>query len=265
MRENISVNSVARAMHILEMLDGSSRGMSISEISRRLCIPKSTTHLIVLTLEGLGYINKSPRNLYELSLKAYTLGRERMEGMSLPSVCLPAMKGLAGSTHLTVHLSVLEKYQGVIIQKVQGIGGRFDTFVGKRISLHCTATGKVLLAHATPAARKQVLSKTVFMRHTRHTITSAIQLEKALDAVHNLGYAVDDEEEELGARCIAVPVPGTASECIAALSVSGTVEELSLDSASATVRALGDAAAAIHRALLQHELASGHNAVSTVA
>jgi DNA-binding IclR family transcriptional regulator len=256
MRETVSVNSVARAMHILEMLDGSSRGMSISEISRRLGIPKSTTHLIVLTLEGLGYLNKSPRNLYELSLKAYTLGRERMQGMSLPSVGLPAMKSLAAATRLTVHLSVLEKYQAIIIQKVQGVGSRFDTYVGKRISLHCTATGKVLLAHASPANRKQVLSRTVFTRHTRHTITSNTQLEKVLDIIRQVGYAADDEEEELGARCLAVPVRGVASECVAALSVSGAVDELSLTPGSAVIHLLSEAATAIHRAVLEHDVQS---------
>ena len=124
----------------------------------------------------------------------------------------------------------------MIIQKVQGVGSRFDTYVGKRISLHCTATGKVLLAHASPANRKLVLSRTVFTRHTRHTITSNIQLEKVLDLVRQVGYAADDEEEELGARCLAVPVRGVASECVAALSVSGAVDELLLTPGSTVIQ-----------------------------
>ncbi|HYO81122.1 MAG TPA: IclR family transcriptional regulator [Bryobacteraceae bacterium] len=256
MQESFSVNSVARAMHILEMLDTSTRGMNISEISRRLGIPKSTTHLIVLTLEDLGYLTKSSRNLYQLSLKAYTLGRERMQGLSLPSIALPTMKSLAADTGLTVHLSVLEKYQAVIVQKVHGASSRFDTFVGKRISLHCTATGKVLLAHASAGTQKQVLSKTVFMRHTRHTLTSTAQLESALEAVRQTGYAVDDEEEELAVRCVAVPVTAAANDCIAALSVSGTVEEIPLDGCGRLVLALQQAASAIVRVLMEEELAA---------
>lgn len=251
MREPPNVNSVVRAMHILEMLDGSSRGMNISEISRRLGIPKSTTHLIVLTLERLGYVNRSSGINYELSLRAYTLGRERMESLSLPSLALPLMKSLGVATGLTVHLSVLEKHQGVIIQKVNGLSSRFDTFTGKRISLHCTATGKVLLAHAPEATRKQVLSKVVFMRHTRHTITSAAQLKQALLSVREKGYAVDDEEEELGARCLAVPVTGAAGECVAALSVSGTVHEISLDNCGELVQALKRTSMGIDQALLE--------------
>jgi DNA-binding IclR family transcriptional regulator len=243
-------------MHILEMLDGSSRGMNISEISRRLEIPKSTTHLIVLTLERLGYLTRTSRNLYELSLKAYTLGRERMQGMRLPSVALPSMKALAVNTRLTAHLSVLEKYQAVIIQKVNGASSRFDTFVGKRVSLHCTATGKVLLAHAMPATQKQVLSKTVFMRHTRHTITSAAQLERALTTVRDKGFALDDEEEEIGARCLAVAVTGAADECVAALSISGTVHEIPVDGCESLVTALRHASDSIRRALLEQELAA---------
>ena len=256
MHDGLNVNSVARAMNILEMLDTSTRGMNISEISRRLAIPKSTTHLIVLTLENLGYLTKSTRNLYELSLKAYTLGRERMQGLSLPSVALPAMKVLAGDTGLTVHLSVLEKMQGVIVQKVQGAASRFDTFAGKRISLHCTATGKVLLAHASPGTQKVVLSRAVFMRHTRHTLTSRAQLETALRNARLNGYAVDDEEEELGARCLAVPVLASPNECLAALSVSGTVDEISLDGCGRLVTAMQKSAGLIVRALMDQELAA---------
>jgi DNA-binding IclR family transcriptional regulator len=250
MHETVNVVNVTRAMHILEMLDGARRGMNISEIGRRLGIPKSTAHLIVLTLENLGYLTKSNRNLYELSLKAYALGRERMEEMGLPNHALPAMTRLAAATSLTTHLSVLEKHQGVIVQKVNGMSSRFDTFIGKRISLHCTATGKVLLAHATAYVQKQVLGKTVFMRHTRNTIASAAQLQQALATIRQTGYAIDDEEEELGARCLAMPILGAASECVAALSISGTLDEIQLDNVDGLVRLLQRAAGEIRTAIL---------------
>ena len=256
MHETVNVNAVTRAMRIMEMLDGARRGMNISEIGRRLEIPKSTAHLIVLTLENLGYVTKSSRNLYELSLKAYALGREQVEQLGLPNLALPAMNRLAATTSLTAHLAVLEKSQAIIIQKVNGASSRFDTYVGKRISLHCTATGKVLLAYASRPSQRQFLSKAVFTRHTRNTIASVSRLENALTAICQLGYAVDDEEEELGARCIAVPVFGSTSECVAALSVSGTLNEINLDEVGPIKVLLQHAAADIQSAMLDERAAA---------
>lgn len=257
MHENVNVNSVARAIHILEILDGSRRGLNISEIGRRLGIPKSSAHLIILTLENLGYLVKSHSHRYELSLKAYGLGRERMESLGLPHVALPIMKSLATQTRLTIHLCVLDGQQGVIVQKVDGASlARFDTYAGKRMNLHCTAAGKVLLAYASGGTLKHVLSKTVFMRHTRNTITSTLDLQRALKRIRETGYGIDDEEEELGVRCVAAPILGPASECVAAVSVTGTLEEIVLDRLETIVNPLRQAVARIHLALSREESAA---------
>ena len=111
---------VARALRIMETLDSSRRGLNISEISRKLDIPKSSTHVVILTLEELDYVNKAPSTRrYSLGLKAYGLGQRMMKSFSMAEVARPVMQKLVDSTDLTSHLAVLDKGQAVCIQKVE--------------------------------------------------------------------------------------------------------------------------------------------------
>ena len=221
--------AVERAFKILEFLDASRRGWKISEVSRRLQIPKSTTHIFMRTLVGLGYLKYDTESrTFSLALKLSSLGRHVLKDMPMPARALPFMRTLAETLHLTVHLALLERDQAVYIQKVDGPSFiRFDTYVGKRTNLHCTAVGKVLLAHSSTEMQNHYLKKTTFIRHTRQTITSALSLKKELTAVAGRGWAVDDEEEELEVRCLAVPIYDRNSESvIAALGVAGTVGQI---------------------------------------
>jgi IclR family transcriptional regulator, KDG regulon repressor len=202
------ITSVERAMRILEVLDGSQSGLSVSAISRKLNIPKSSVHVIILSLERMCHlVRHTEQRHYTLSLKVYSLGREMMQNMALPEMALEPMKWLVAKTSLASHLAVFEKNQAIYVQKVDGPGFiRFDTFVGKRTNLHCTGVGKVLLAYSPPLLRDHFLSKAAFARYTPKTITSSTLLRKSLDKVRERGYAFDDEEEELEIRCIAVRV-----------------------------------------------------------
>jgi DNA-binding IclR family transcriptional regulator len=115
--------AVERALLILEPLDSSRRGLNISELSRRLRLPKSSTHVIVLTLERLGYVQKRVGSLhYSLGLKAYALGHSMTKNVSVSELALPHMRALVDQMHLSAHLAVLDGEQGVHIQKVEAPG-----------------------------------------------------------------------------------------------------------------------------------------------
>src|SRR5438876_11591603 len=122
----------------------------------------------------------------------------------MPERVLPVLEELVRSTGFTVHLAVADEGQALYVQKVAPPGMVLDTFVGKHANLHCTAVGKVILAYSDETFINQFLSKTSFTRHTPNTIVSADMLRKQLTAVRRNGYATDDEEEELGTRCVAV-------------------------------------------------------------
>ena len=223
--------SIARALAVLEFLDGSQRGWNISQLSRKLEVPKSTMHLILLTLERLGYVSREPDSRdYSLSVKVCELGRSLMKNVLMPDIALPHLEDLVRQVRLTAHLAILEHDQAMYVQKVDCPGFiKFDTYVGKRTNLHCTAVGKVLLAYSTESKRDRILAREPFARYTCHTITSAILLRKELVNVRQRGYAIDDEEEELEVRCVAVPVFRPTGEFVAALGVTGTVGQMRPD------------------------------------
>lgn len=239
-----TAGAVKRALSILECLDSSRRGLNIAEMSRRLGIPKSSAHVIVLTLERLGYVEREPSGLhYSLGLKAYILGQGIIKTLQLADSALPHMRELSESLKLTAHLAVPDKDQGVFIQKIDTPGRtKLDTYVGRRMDLHCTGVGKTILAFGPADIRDRALAKPVYMRHTENTITSPNALLRELKKVRKIGYAVDDEEEELGIRCAAVPVFNGSSKFIAALSVTGTTYQIPLDSLDTVVKVLKETA-----------------------
>lgn len=246
--------AVERALAILECLDGSKRGLNISELSRRLRIPKSSTHVIVVTLERLGYLERKPDSLnYHLGLKAYGMGHGMMKNLSIVDTALQNLQMLVDQVQMPAHLAVADGDQGVFIQKVDRPNlTRIDTYVGRRMDLHCTGVGKVILAWDTEDVAEHILSKDAYIRYTSNTITSAGALRRELARVRKTGFAIDDEEEEMGVRCVAVPVFHPSGRFAAALSVTGTTSQLPLDTIESVAERLKRAAAGIRTAYSQN-------------
>jgi DNA-binding IclR family transcriptional regulator len=243
--------AVGRAFSILECLDNARRAMNISDISRKLRIPKSSAHVLMVTLERMGYIERTEDRSYRIGFKTYALGHKMTRSMSVAQVAAPHMNQLAEESGLCVHLAVLDRDQGVIIQKAEPAGGRhFDTYIGRRIDLHCTALGKVILAFDYTAGVRHILEKPVFARYTHSTITTSEALRQQVSTIRKQGYAIDDEEEELGSRCAGVPVL-QAGRFVAALSASGTVDELPETRIVRLTKRLAETAAAIAKEDLQ--------------
>jgi DNA-binding IclR family transcriptional regulator len=225
-----SAGSVERAFTILEFLNSSKRGWNISEMSRKLKIPKSTTHVLVSTLDQLGYIKQyQSSRRFQLSSKMFSLGRRALEATPLPEIAVPHLRWLVQESKLTAHVGILEKSQVVFVQKVDGPGIiKFDTYVGKCSQLHCTGLGKVLLAFQPEEIIQSLLLNYPFHRFTKRTISALPTFMAELARVRQSGYAMDDEEEELGIRCIAAPI-FSEGEVTAAVSVTGTTTQIRIE------------------------------------
>jgi DNA-binding IclR family transcriptional regulator len=243
--------SIERTFAILEILDRTKRGWNISELGRKLNIPKSSAHVIITTLERLGYVKREAASRrYQLCLKVYGLGRNLLRNLAVPDLALPHLRALTEKTKLTSHLGVLEKDQIVFIQKVDGPGFiKFDTYIGKRAGLHCTSLGKSFLAYASDEVIEEILSLSSFGRYTRKTITKPSDLRAAISHVRSKGYSLDDEEEELGVRCIGAPVLNQFGEPVAAVSVTGTVFQIQPHDFETIAASVKQAAARVSRAL----------------
>lgn len=236
--------SVERAFSILEFLNSSKRGWNISEMSRKLNIPKSTTHVLITTLDQLGYVRQSSRR-FQLSTKMFGLGRNAVTENALPHIALPHLRWLMQETKLTAHVGILEKSQVVFVQKVDGPGIiKFDTYVGKCSALHCTALGKALLAYLGEEKIEALLANYSFDRFTKRTIASHTAFLNELARVRQQGFAMDDEEEELGIRCIAAPI-FVAGNVVGAVSMTGTTTQIRMEEINKFITAAKCAAARI--------------------
>lgn len=241
-----NAGSVQRAFLILEFLNASNRGWNISEMSRKLNIPKSTTHVLVSKLDELGYIKQyQSSRRFQLSTKMFGLGRKALNATPLPEAALPHLRWLVQETQLTAHVGILEKNQVVFVQKADGPGFiKFDTYIGKCSDLHCTGLGKALLAFQADETIRSLLSGYAFDRFTKKTIATKSAFLAEIARVRQSGYSIDDEEEELGIRCIAAPII-SGSAVLAAVSVTGTTTQIRMEDIEKTVVATKSAAARI--------------------
>jgi DNA-binding IclR family transcriptional regulator len=226
-----SVPAIERALAVLEFLAQSKSGFSTSEISRRLQLPKSSTYLIVETLERQGFLQKnSQTGRYCFGLKLFSLSRNAFENLDLREEAKPFLRSLMQETQITVHMAVLERTEAVIIEKVEAPGMiRMATWVGRRLDVNCTAVGKALLAFVSEEELDEIARLKGFPRHNDDTITALHALKRELAQVRTLGYSLDDEEDEIGLRCIGAPVFDGNSQSIAAISVSGTVSQVTYE------------------------------------
>jgi len=246
-----AVPSIERAITVLEFLAQSRRGFSVSEMSRRLGIPKSSTHLILNTLERRGFLQKNTQTgRYCFGLRLVSLSRSALENLDLREEAKPFLQSLMRKTGLTVHLAVLERNEAVIVEKVEAPGLlKLATWIGRRLDVNCTGVGKALIAFLPEDEFEQVIRAKGFPRHNDRTITSTSALKRELAEVRQLGYAFDDEEDEIGLRCVGAPIFDAHQRTVAAVSVAGTTSQIPLELVPALAGTVKQAAEAISERL----------------
>ena len=245
-----SVPVLERAFGVLELLAASSNGLTLPDVARKLQIPKSSAHCILLTLLRQGYLSRSDRTRrYVLGQKLFSLASHALAGQGVREAAMPHLRQLMLATKLTVHLGVLEAGEAILIAKVDPPGATgLATWLGRRMDVHCTGMGKALIANLPAEELEQFLRSRTFPRHNENTIVSAKRLKHELDTVRTNGFATDDEEDEVGYRCIGVPVLD-GSRIVAAVSVAGSVMQVTNENKVELVRYLTRAAEAIRISL----------------
>jgi IclR family transcriptional regulator, KDG regulon repressor len=243
--------AVERALNILEAAAHRRDGLTNSEISRKLGIPKSSASYILRTLERRGYLRRElETGRYRLGLKILSLGGYAQANLDIADVALPFMRALVEKIHLTVHLAVLDQGEAVYIEKVEAPGFfRVNTWVGRRMFLHSTSVGKCLCAWLPKQEVETLVKQQGLKKRTPKTISTMTRLLAELEHIKHEGYAVDDEENSLGARCLGAPVFDATGNVAAALGASGTLTQVDEPSMPRIVEALKDAARRISRQL----------------
>jgi DNA-binding IclR family transcriptional regulator len=186
---------------------------------------KSTVHALLRTLQLHGYIDQSAETgKYKLGMKLLEKGQLLLQGLDIRTVARPHLSALSSRTGQTTHLVILDGKEGVYLDKVEGEKAviRYSR-IGRRVPLHCSAVGKVLLAFLKPGEAEELLRSYSFTAHTAATIRDMETLLRELERVREAGYAVDDQENEPGVKCGATPVRDHSGTVVAAISISTVV------------------------------------------
>src|SRR6202047_1264854 len=192
-RESNPATAVERALNILEAAAERREGLTNSEISHKLAIPKGSASYILRPLERRGYLRREAESgRYRLGLKILSLGGDARANLDLAEVALPFMQALQERIHLTIHLAVLDQGEAVYIEKVEAPGFfKVNTWVGRRMFLHSTSVGKCLLAWLPKHEVETIAKQQGLKKRTPETITSMPKLLADLEHVKQSGYAVD--------------------------------------------------------------------------
>lgn len=223
--------AVERTLLILEAAAQREGGMSNADFSRKLKIPKSSASYILRTLEQHGYLRRDGDDRrYRLGMKVLNLSRAALGGIDVREVALPIMRHLVDRIHITTHLAILDHGEAVYVEKVEAPSFvKMNTWIGRRMEVHSTAVGKSLLAYLDSKERDAILRQRGLKKLTTHTITTLPRLLQELERVRQLGYAVDDEENSLGARCVGAPIFNDDGQAEAAIASTGILNDVPRD------------------------------------
>ena len=226
--KNNSVQVIDRCFAILEEIADNQGEASLAELGRALSIPHSTIHRILSTLLNLGYVEQNQQNgHYKLGLKLLHLSNAVLESLELRSMSQKYLKELMQETGETANLVVLDGDEVVYIEKEESRASvRVFKLIGARAPVHTTGAGKVLLSEMAHIDIIEILRRKGLPSLTPQSIIDSTRFFDELEIVKKQGFALDDEECELGARCIAVPVRNHTGRVIASLSISGPTSRL---------------------------------------
>jgi IclR family KDG regulon transcriptional repressor len=185
-----------------------------------------TTHRLLTSLAYFGFVAQDRLSKkYRLGFRLVDLANALLSQIDLRTVARPHLLNLAQKAHETVHLVILEEHEALYLDRVESgesyHGLQMASKVGMRMSAHSCSVGKVLLAALSEEELNNFIKVKGLPKRTEKTITDADQLRLQLEMVRSQGYAVDDEEDHLGTRCVAAPIRNEVGEVIAAISISG--------------------------------------------
>lgn len=245
------IQSVDRALQILECFSKRDTELGVTEIATRLDLHKSTTFGLLATLESRGYLKQNLENgKYKLGIKLFELGKLVEDDMDLRINSLPYLRELVAKYEETAHLAIRDGKEVLYIDKVEGESAiRMYSQVGKRAPMYCTGVGKAMLAFMSEEKIDSLLEDINFSKFTNNTITDLQKLKKELIEIKKRGYCIDDEEIEVGLACAAAPIVNYKGEAVASISIAGPTSRMTNEKLQLIAQDVKETAAKISRTL----------------
>ncbi|QSX09193.1 IclR family transcriptional regulator [Alkalibacter rhizosphaerae] len=229
MSEKNPVQSAGRIFSVLEML-AYEGPQGVTELSKALKLNKSTVHRLLASLITMDYVKKEDdSDKYRLTFKLLGLGEALLDKVDIVSIARPYIQHLAEFSEETVHLVQKEGTNMVYIDKVESYSSsvRMVSRIGVEKPLYCTAVGKAMLAELTNQEVRQIWEKSDIQKLTPKTIVDFDDFLRELDEVREKGYALDNEENELGVRCIGAVIKNYKGKAENAFSISAPISRMS--------------------------------------
>lgn len=227
--ERYRIHVIDRAAQILDCFGFDHQELSVSEIGAKTGLHRSTAHRILMALEYNDLIKQNPSTgKYHLGIKLFKLGHQAVSQLNLREICRPFLSRLMNDTKETIHLAVLDDDQVLYLDKVEGPHAlRMPSRVGRYIPTYCTSLGKAMLSCLDDQEVKSILRRQTLKPHTENTVKNINQLLADLGSVRKRGYAVDNEEIEIGLRCVGAPLRDYTGGMVGAISVAAPSARLS--------------------------------------
>ena len=244
---------VGKALSLLVLLGDEPRGASAADISRRAGLPFSTTYRLLGSLTRDGFVDYEPDGRrYHLGLRIFQLGQRVSNHHGFAGTATPVLRRVTEQTAEATILSVRDGLHHLTVSKVDGPQTfRVTSDPGHLGSLSATAVGKVLVAFAEDAEREQLIADLPLERLTEKSIVDRDAFRAEIEEVRRRGYAVMDEENELGMRALAVPLLNAQGYAFASLATAAPVFRLTVEGLEAHVPLLQEAAAELAARLPQ--------------
>jgi IclR family transcriptional regulator, KDG regulon repressor len=247
----IVVQTLDRALKIIELLALHGEGMGVTAIGNQVGLHKSTVHRLLSHLVSQGYVEKDETGpVYTLGLKFIELASLRLNQVELKTEAGPYLRRLAAALDQPVHLAILADTDAVYIEKIDPQAHlRMYSQIGKRIPVFCSALGKCLVSDWTAADLATLADKLTYQAFTPKTRTTPQAFLADVGTTRERGWALDDEEHEPGIRCIGAPVRDFTGKIVAAVSASGSPKVIRPESDAQVSVQVVQAAEAISRRL----------------
>jgi DNA-binding IclR family transcriptional regulator len=244
-RDSAGVQSVDRALSVLKLLARHGE-LGVSELAAELGVHRSTAFRLVATLENHDLVHQNDeRGRYRLGVGVLRLAGATTARLDVVQEGRPVGTRLAAEVGETVNIAILDRDEALYLDQMAGTSAlQAHNWTGRRIALHATSNGKVLLAHA-PDGRFEEVTAGRLARFTDRTVTHAARLREELDAVLERGYATAIDELEVGLTAVAAPVYGADGTVVASLSASGPTFRLATERLPAVAEQVMVAAAEI--------------------
>lgn len=226
-----AVQSVDRLFQITELLSESKTGLALGDICNRTGLAKATASRMLSSLITHGYCVQDESRRYKLTVKMFQIGSRVVDRANVLTSAKPYLDELARVTEETVHLVTKLGDEVVYLYKEEGGSSlvRTASFVGLKSPMYCTGVGKSILARLPQKEVEEIWSRSQIVRYTDTTITDLSALQRELQEIRDLGYAIDREEHEKGVFCIAVPILDYNLLPVAAISLSVPVSRMNED------------------------------------